>query len=443
MTVNQKILIVADPLQGIITPSYRLATRLIKMGVAVTFATSFTGVKHIMDKQTTHTSLTFAPFSDGHDTDGSNSKQPTPSLQQLKLDFATNGSCAVADIISSAAAEGQPFDNVVYSILVPWAATVAMAHGVKTTLFWCQSAVMCDIYYYLFNGYKDLISDTKNNSTIPISLPGLPPLINADLPSVFWPSSPKEHGFFLEIVKDHIDVLRIAPRVLVNTFEKLETEYIKLVDKLDLIPVGPLIPSDEKESGTPDNCIEWLNTKQESSVVYVSFGTQAALSMDQIDEIASGLIEIRRPFLWVIRDSDQATRLSKIDELQKQGMIVDWCSQAMVLRHQAIGCFVMHGGWNSTTESLVAGVPTVVFPQWSDQGTNGKMIQDVWKTGVRVTRREADGIVEGKEIKRCVEMVIEDNEMTRNAERWRDLAREALSDGGSSNVNLQAFLDDV
>lgn len=196
MTVNQKILIVADPLQGIITPSYRLATRLIKMGVDVTFASSFTGVKHIMDKQTTHPSLTFAPFSDGHDTDGSNSKQPTPSLQQLKLDFATNGSCAVAEIISSAAAKGQPFDNVVYSILVPWAATVAMAHGVKTTLFWCQSAVMCDIYYYVFNGYKDLISDTKNNSTIPISLPGLPPLINSDLPSVFWPSSPKEHGFF-------------------------------------------------------------------------------------------------------------------------------------------------------------------------------------------------------------------------------------------------------
>ena len=94
-------------------------------------------------------------------------------------------------------------------------------------------------------------------------------------------------------------------------------------------------------------------------------------------------------------------------------------------------------------ESLVAGVPTVVFPQWSDQGTNGKMIQDVWKTGVRVTRREGDGIVEGKEIKRCVEMVIEGEEMTRNAEKWRDLAREALSDGGSSNVNLQAFLDDA
>nr|GEW46837.1 crocetin glucosyltransferase, chloroplastic-like [Tanacetum cinerariifolium] len=413
------------------------------MGVDVTFSSSFTGVKHIIDKQTTHPNLTFAPFSDGHDTDESNSKQPTASREQLKLDFATNGTRAVADIISSAAAKGQPFDDVVYSILVPWAATVAMAHGVRTTLFWCQSAVMCNIYYYLFNGYKDLISDTKNNPTFPIGLPGLPLFTNADLPSVFWPSSPKEHGFFLKIVKDHIDVLRIAPRVLVNTFEKLETEYIKLVEKLILIPIGPLLPSEKKKGGKPDNCIEWLNTKQESSVVYVSFGTQAALSMDQIEEIASGLMEIRRPFLWVIRDGEQARRLSKNDELQKQGMIVDWCSQAMVLKHQAIACFVMHGGWNSTMESLVAGVPTVVFPQWSDQGTNGKMIQDVWKTGVRVKRREGDGVVEGKEIKRCVEMVIGDDEMTRNAEKWTDLAKEALSNGGSSNVNLQAFLDDV
>ncbi|GJV39912.1 crocetin glucosyltransferase, chloroplastic-like protein [Tanacetum coccineum] len=115
----------------------------------------------------------------------------------------------------------------------------------------------------------------------------------------------------------------------------------------------------------------------------------------------------------------------------------------MVLRHQAIRCFLMHGGWNSTMESLVASVPMVVFPQWSDQGTNGKMIEDVWKMGVRVKRREGDGLVEGNEIKRCFEMVIEDDEMTGNTEKWKDLARESLGNGGSSNVNLQAFLDDA
>ncbi|KAI3723399.1 hypothetical protein L2E82_34937 [Cichorium intybus] len=103
----------------------------------------------------------------------------------------------------------------------------------------------------------------------------------------------------------------------------------------------------------------------------------------------------------------------------------------------------MHGGWNSTVETLVAGVPAVVFPQWADQGTNAKMVEDVWRTGVRVRRREGDGVVEGKEIERCVEMVMGDEDIKRNAEKWRKLAREALSDGGPSTVNLQAFLNDV
>nr|GFD01202.1 crocetin glucosyltransferase, chloroplastic-like [Tanacetum cinerariifolium] len=71
--------------------------------------------------------------------------------------------------------------------------------------------------------------------------------------------------------------------------------------------------------------------------------------------------------------------------------------------------------------------------------TNAKMIEDVWKTGVRMRKREGDGVVEGKEINRCVEMVIGNEEMKGNAKKWKGLAREALNDSGS---NLQAFLDD-
>nr|GEW46836.1 crocetin glucosyltransferase, chloroplastic-like [Tanacetum cinerariifolium] len=327
------------------------------MGADVTFVSNFTRVKNIMDKQTTHPNVTFAAFPDGHDTNDNNGQQPTKTFQQLTSEFESRGTCAIADIISSAAAKGQPFDNVVYGILVPWAAKVAIAHGVKHTLLWCQPAV--------------------------INLPGLPPLTNADLPSFFWPSSAKELDLFLQFVKDHVDLLKVAPRILVNTFEQLELEAIQSIKKLDIIPIGPLIPQEDKDSS--DNYIQWLNTKPKSSVVYVSFGTRAT---DQMEEIATGLMKIRRPFLWVIRNSDQARRLSKIDELQKQGMIVDWCSQGMVLRHRAIRCFVMHGGWNSTMESLVAGVsiPMVVFPQRSDKGTNAKMIEDVWKMGVRMKR---------------------------------------------------------
>ncbi|KAI3723402.1 hypothetical protein L2E82_34941 [Cichorium intybus] len=400
MTGQRKILIVAYPGQGNINPSFRFASRLMKMGVDVTFCTSLSGVRRI-DKETIPQGLTFAPFSDGHDS----GIQPSTPLEQYVSDFATCGARAVAEAISSAATAGQPFNHLVYTTAIPWAARVAHAHGVKSSLLWCQSATILDIYYYYFNEYEGFISSNKNNPTFPINLPGLPPLTTADLPSFILPSSPKEHDFIISMLKDHIDMLKKAPRILVNTYNELEVESIKAIEKLEYLPIGPLIPSeflDGKDSSdssrgkdffvkSEDDYIQWLNTKPKSSVVYVSFGTIASFSMDQMEEMAMGLLESRWPFLWVIRDSEQAGRLSKIEEVRKHGMIVGWCSQMAVLSHQAIGCFVMHCGWNSTVETLVAGVPAVVFPQWSDQATNAKMVEDVWRTGVRVRRRESDG----------------------------------------------------
>ncbi|MFS8008317.1 putative crocetin glucosyltransferase [Helianthus anomalus] len=449
---KNKIMIVAYPNQGHINPSLRFANCLVKMGVDVTFSTSVSVIQHI-DTQTTHHGLTFAPFSDGHD----NGQQSTTTFQQHYSDFATNGVYAVKEIISSAAATGQPFDDLVYTSAVPWAAKVAHAHNLGSTLLWCQPASVLDIYYYYFNGYEELISCNNNNPTFPINLPGLPSLTIADLPSFMLSSCPKEHKFVMDFMKDHVDVLKIFPRILVNTFDELEIDPIRAIEKVVMLPVGPLVPSEFFEGRGPsissfscdlfekpmEDYIKWLNTKPKLSVVYVSFGSMATLSIEQVEEIASGLVESARPFLWVIRDSGQVGKLSKIEELKKQGMIVSWCSQVEVLNHQTIGCFLMHGGWNSTMEALATGVPTVVFSQWSDQATNAKMIQDVWKTGVKVKRKEEDGMVEGKEIKRCVEIVMEDEEVRRNAKKWRELARQAINNGGSSVINLKAFLDDA
>ncbi|KAB1213520.1 Anthocyanidin 3-O-glucoside 5-O-glucosyltransferase [Morella rubra] len=164
------------------------------------------------------------------------------------------------------------------------------------------------------------------------------------------------------------------------------------------------------------------------------------------------LVGLRPPFLWVIRakengeEEKEEDKLSCRDELEQKGMIVPWCSQVEVLSHPSLGCFVTHCGWNSTLESLVFGAPVVAFPQWTDQQTNAKLIEDVWKTGLRVTA-DKDGIVEGDEIKRCLELIIgggvKGQEMRRNAKKWKDLAREAVKEGGSSYENLKAFVEEI
>jgi anthocyanidin 3-O-glucoside 5-O-glucosyltransferase len=174
-----------------------------------------------------------------------------------------------------------------------------------------------------------------------------------------------------------------------------------------------------------------------------------------MEEISRGLVQGGLPFLWVVRDEQNKKKEKEEDDqlsacreaiLEKQGMVVPWCCQVEVLSHPSIGCFVTHCGWNSTLESLVSGVPVVAFPHWTDQGTNAKLIEDVWKTGVRVVANE-EGIVEGDEIKRSLDLVMADGktgeDFRKNAKKWKDLALDAVKDGGSSDKNLKAFVDEV
>ncbi|KAL0451974.1 UNVERIFIED_CONTAM: Anthocyanidin 3-O-glucoside 5-O-glucosyltransferase [Sesamum latifolium] len=87
-----------------------------------------------------------------------------------------------------------------------------------------------------------------------------------------------------------------------------------------------------------------------------------------------------------------------------------------------------------------------MFSPLTDQGTNAKLIEDVWRTGVRV-RADEDGVVESSEIRRCIEEMMDGGEKSRelreNAEKWKGLAREATEENGSSNKNLKAFFDEV
>ncbi|XVE86643.1 hypothetical protein DITRI_Ditri18aG0051100 [Diplodiscus trichospermus] len=75
-----------------------------------------------------------------------------------------------------------------------------------------------------------------------------------------------------------------------------------------------------------------------------------------------------------------------------------------------------------------------------------KLVQDVWETGVRATKNE-EGIVEGCDIKKCLELVMgagERGEKIRSkAEKWEDLAREAAIEDGSSDNNFKAFVREL
>ncbi|KAK6161664.1 hypothetical protein DH2020_005045 [Rehmannia glutinosa] len=455
------ILLVTFPAQGHINPSLQFAKRLINIGAQVTFSTSLSAIRRMMNNPTPPITngLNLVPFSDGYD-DGWNMSD---GIQNFVSAFRHRGSEAVASLISDKASQGHPFAHVVYTTFVPWVGHVARDLQVPSTLLWIQPATTFDIYYYYFTGYEEIFK--KGGDDDAIELPGLSLLSRHDIPTYILSSS-TTFDFALPHYKEHVEILENEitkrPLVLVNTFDAFESKPLIAINKVNMLGIGPLIPSAFLDGKDPSDTsfggdliqsnkgyyADWLNMKEDSSVIYVAFGSYSELSKRQMEEIGKGLLKSKRPFLWVIRatKSGEEMLFSSKEELEKQGMIVPWCSQVEVLSHKAVGCFVTHCGWNSSMEGLASGVPMVLFPLWSDQGTNAKLMEEDGKIGVRVAAN-GDGIVEGDEIVRCLENVMGEGEkgveLRSKAKEWKNLAKEAVMEGGSSDVNLRVFLDHV
>lgn len=465
-TDHPHFLIVTFPAQGHLNPSLQFAKRLITLGVKVTFATSISAYRKMNKSSKIPGCFNFAVFSDGFD-DGYKPQVDDTTLFMTQL--RNRGTQSLKDTILSSSQNGTPVTCLVYTLLLPWAAEVARDLNVPSALLWIQPATVFRVYYYYFNGYDKLIGDDCNEPSWSIEFPGLPILKSRDLPSFCLPSN--VYNFALPLFKEQLEVLdsEDKPNILVNSFDALEEEALKEIDgKLNLIAVGPLIPSafldgkdpSDKSFGgdlfeTSKDYVEWMNTKPTRSIIYISFGSIIMLSKKQKEAMAQGLLASGRPFLWVLRDKDGALKGEKVEddeelncmeELEQLGLIIPWCSQLEVLSHPSLGCFVTHCGWNSTLESIVSGVPVVAFPHWTDQSTNAKLLEDVWGTGVRVTANE-DGVVEGDEIRRCIELVMGGYErgaaMRNNANKWKDLARQAMQETGSSVMNLKAFVEEI
>ncbi|KAH7858530.1 hypothetical protein Vadar_025027 [Vaccinium darrowii] len=455
--VHHHFLLVSFPAQGHINPCLQFAKQLIRLGVQVTFVTTVSVHRRISRNTETFDGMKLAAYSDGYDA----GLKSGDDRKHFYAETRKNCSQRIRDIVATSREESCPVTCLVYNLLLPWAATVARDCQVPSSLLWIQPAAVFDIYYYYFNGYEEVIAENYNDPSWSIELSGLPLLHASDLPSFMAPTA--YNATVLPIFRELIQTLddsETTPKILVNTFSAIEPEALKAIEKYDLISIGPLIPSAFLDGRDPlDNSFggdlfqktkdytEWLNSKPESSVVYVSFGSLLNVEKQQMEEIARGLLETRRPFLWVMRanENGEEDELSCMEELGQQGKIVPWCSQLEVLSHPSLGCFVTHCGWNSTLESLASGVPVVAFPNWSDQATNAKLMVDVWKIGVRV-KKNGEGMVESDEVKRCIEIVMGGEEigeeMRRNAKKWKDSARKAVKEGGSSYENLKAFVEE-
>ncbi|CAL8084538.1 unnamed protein product [Prunus armeniaca] len=267
---------------------------------------------------------------------------------------------------------------------------------------------------------------------------------------------------------------------LCNTVEEIEPFGLDILRKNLRRPVwstGPLIPREAlKNTSTLDlsvsrqragktlsfpaeKCLEWLDQHASDSVIYISFGSQNTISETQMKELAIGLEESGRAFIWVIRPpvgfdlkgefreewlpQGFEERMSK----SKQGLLLhNWAPQLEILSHKSTRVFVSHCGWNSVMESLIQGVPIVGWPLDAEQGYNSKMLVEEMGVSVELARGVQSNIV-GKEVKGVIDLVMDEGgkggEMWKNAVEIKEKIRASIRDDAEEKGSSVKAMDDL
>ncbi|KAI3930335.1 hypothetical protein MKW92_050002 [Papaver armeniacum] len=431
------VLVLPLPVQGHINPILQFSKRLVSKGIKVTLFTSIFASKSV---KTGAGSVSVVSFSDGFDETGLTKLSGDNYMEKFRAAVLKH----LPELIEKQERLGCPIRWLVYDSL-----------GLLGAVFYTQSSSVNAIYYQVSKGLIPLPVEGPTPS-----VPGFPLLQPHELPSFVY--KPDSYPAILAAVLEQFSNIDEADWLLFNTYDKLEQEAVNWMAKQSptrMTTIGPTLPSfyldkrlEDNDYGlhlfTPnsDTCMKWLETKEVASVVYISFGSLAALGEDQMEEIARGIRNSNYHFLWVVRASEEDKLPENfVEETSEKGLVTTWCRQLEVLAHKAVGCFVTHCGWNSTLEALSLGVPMVAMPQWTDQTTNAKCIEDMWRVGVRA-KIDDNGMVNRQNSEKSIKEVMEGERrelIKKNSVRLQELAIEAVDEGGSSDKNIEEFASKI
>uniref|UniRef100_A0ACD6A8L1 Uncharacterized protein n=1 Tax=Avena sativa TaxID=4498 RepID=A0ACD6A8L1_AVESA len=300
------------------------------------------------------------------------------------------------------------------------------------------------LMYLLVELHDDAPPGEYRDLPEPLDMLGGLSLRRADLPEGYRSSKAPIYARLLAGGRRY----RLADGFLANTFHEMEPATVEAFKQLadrgafpPVFPVGPLVRSNSEEEAAAgaSPLLEWLDRQPAKSVVYVSFGSGGALSVEQTAELAAGLEASGHRFLWVVRmpsrdgrshafgaggDGDDPLAWLPVGFARRtegRGLAVaGWAPQVRVLSHPATAAFVSHCGWNSTLESAVAGVPIVAWPLHTEQMMNALLLEESVGVALRPRAREDGGVVAREEVAAAVKELVEgENGRGAGAEVWR------------------------
>ncbi|XP_043710148.1 scopoletin glucosyltransferase-like [Telopea speciosissima] len=355
-----------------------------------------------------------------------------------------------------------PAHCIIAGMFFPWVTDLATKLGIPRFIF-CGTSFFSRCVTDSIKRYAPHQS-LKSNSD-PFIVPSLPDQIELTRSQV--PETKSEFAELLERVRKSEER---SHGVLFNSFYELEPAYADHYKKVigrKAWDIGPVSLrnrdfADKAQRGNNtyidghEYCLNWLDKKKSNSVLYVCFGSVTRFTASQLVAIAMALETSGHPFIWVVRSEEREIPEGFEERNEGKGLIIrDWAPQVLILDHPAVGGFVTHCGWNSTLESVSAGVPMITWPLFAEQFYNEKLVTQVLRIGVSVGAHEWSGFVgEGnaaavkrEDIEKAVEQLMgggeEAERMSSRATELKEKARRAVEEGGSSYTNLTNLIEEL
>ncbi|KAM7259472.1 hypothetical protein ACFE04_015213 [Oxalis oulophora] len=386
-------LILPYPAQGHINPMFQFAKRLVAKGVKATLVTT-KFISKSMPIIDSSSNIHIETISDGFDEGGFSTAD---SIEHYLSTLQAVGSQSLVDLIQKLKNSNNPVTVIIYDGFSSWALDVAKHCGIAAVVFFTQS---CAVNYIYYSVYKGILKLPLSEPTV--SLPGLPLLKVEDTPSFVRDLG--SYPAYYKVIMKQFDNIDEADSILFDSFYEMESEVVDWMTKTWKIRnIGPTLPSQYLDKRIDDdndyvvdffkpetNCMSWLHSKPKGSVVYVSFGSMADLTTQQVEELAYGLKATNSYFLWVLRAPEQP----KLPQHFKDELA--FSEKGLVIGIRAKAC------------------------------------------------DNKEGVVRREEIEICVKRVMTDGEerkaIKESVDEWKNKAREAIDKGGSSDKNIDDFV---
>lgn len=347
-------------------------------------------------------------------------------------------------VIEAAEAEiGVPVSCLLTDVITASASEIATKMGVKWIAVWVAApyGLLAQVHTHAIidhlrvhsqeGGFEfDTKSQVKNKMKIDF-VPGLSVMRVEDLPNFLFERGTGNTSSVVRVLGEVGSVLPKASAVVLNCFEEenlTEAASVLRSKVKTLLQIGCPVTQPQRLNSDQNVCLSWLDQQRPKSVVYISFGTMLLLPPEEISAIAEALEKKETPYLWSLKDRIHLPP-GFLERTMSYGKIVEWAPQTLVLSHPSIGAHLMHAGFNSMMESVIAEVPLILRPIWADNMMNARMAEEAWQIGVVVEGRviTQNGLIE------CLEMVLGDGEEGKKMRDKIKVLKTIMVDARASN----------